>query len=65
MYRNSFILCILTLVCFITLIPSVGSAQSDKVKASMAALKAETEAARRRLLRRLALEAFPLESKPS
>ena len=42
MYRNSFIACILALACFTILIPSVGSAQSDKVKASMAALKAET-----------------------
>jgi hypothetical protein len=42
MYRNSFIACILTLGCFIILIPSVGFAQSDKIKASMAALKAET-----------------------
>jgi len=42
MYRNSFIAGILTVACFIILIPSVGSAQSDKVKDSMAALKAET-----------------------
>ncbi len=32
--------CILTLACFIILIPSVGFAQSDKIKPSMAALKA-------------------------
>jgi hypothetical protein len=43
MYRKSSVACILTLACFIILLPSVGSAQSDKVKASMAALKAETE----------------------
>jgi hypothetical protein len=42
MYRNSFIACMLTFACFIILIPSFGSAQSDKVKDAMAALKAET-----------------------
>lgn len=42
MYRNSFIACILTLACFIILIPSLGTAQTEKVKTSMAALKAET-----------------------
>jgi hypothetical protein len=42
MYRNSFVASILTLACFFILIPSVGSAQTDKVKASMTALKAET-----------------------
>jgi hypothetical protein len=42
MYRNSFIACILTLACLFILMPSVGSAQTDKVKASMSALKAET-----------------------
>ena len=42
MYRNNLIACILTLTCFIILIPNLGAAQTDKVKASMAALKAET-----------------------
>jgi len=42
MYRNNFIACLLTLTCFIILIPSLGTAQTDKVKTSMAALKAET-----------------------
>jgi hypothetical protein len=42
MYRNNFIACVLTLTCFIILIPSLGTAQTDKVKTSMAALKAET-----------------------
>jgi len=42
MSRNSFIACIITLACFIILIPSVGPAQTAKVKDSMAALKAET-----------------------
>jgi Cache 3/Cache 2 fusion domain len=42
MHRNTFIACLLTLTCFIILIPSLGTAQSDKVKTSMAALKAET-----------------------
>jgi hypothetical protein len=40
--RNSLIACILTLSCFFMLMPSLGSAQTDKVKTSMAALKAET-----------------------
>jgi hypothetical protein len=40
MYRNTFAY-ILTLACFIILIPNAASAQTDKVKASMAALKAE------------------------
>jgi hypothetical protein len=43
MYRNSFIACILTLTCFIILIPSLGTAKTGDVKTSMAALKAETE----------------------
>jgi hypothetical protein len=43
MYRNNFIASILTLACFIILIPSLGTAQTDNVKTSMAALKAETE----------------------
>jgi hypothetical protein len=42
MYRNSFIAYVLTFTCFLILIPSVGPAQTDKVKASIAALKAET-----------------------
>ena len=42
MSRNRFIPCILALLCLILLVPNVGSAQTDKVKASMAALKAET-----------------------
>jgi hypothetical protein len=42
MYRNNFIAYLLTLTCFIILIPSLGTAQTDKVKTSMAALKAET-----------------------
>src|SRR6185312_12789528 len=42
MYRNNFIAGFLTLACFIILIPSLGTAQTDKVKASMVALKAET-----------------------
>lgn len=42
MYRNNLIACILTLACFIILVPSLGIAQTDKVKTSMAALKAET-----------------------
>ena len=41
MYRTSLIACILTLACFF-LTPSLGSAQTDKVKTSIAALKAET-----------------------
>jgi Cache 3/Cache 2 fusion domain len=43
MYRNNFIAHMLTLTCFIILMPSFGNAQSDNVKTSMAALKAETE----------------------
>jgi hypothetical protein len=42
MYRNRLIACILILGCSIILMPSVGFGQSDKVKASMAALQAET-----------------------
>jgi hypothetical protein len=45
MNRKNFIVGILVAGCFIataTLIPSVGNAESDKVKASMAALKAKT-----------------------
>jgi hypothetical protein len=42
MYRNNFIPCILTFACFLILIPSVGPAQTDKVKTSMAALQAAT-----------------------
>jgi len=42
MYRNKFFACFLMLVCFVVLIPNLASAQSDKVKTSMAALKAET-----------------------
>jgi Cache 3/Cache 2 fusion domain len=42
MYRNNFIACLLTLVCFVIVMPSLGTAQTDKVKTSMAALKAET-----------------------
>jgi Cache 3/Cache 2 fusion domain len=42
MYRNSFFACILTFASLFILMATVGSAQSDKVKASMAALKAET-----------------------
>jgi hypothetical protein len=42
MYRNSFIPSILLLFCFTILTPSVGFSQSDEVKASMAALQAET-----------------------
>jgi hypothetical protein len=41
MYRNNFIAWVLS-VCFVALIPSVGAAQRDNVKTSMAALKAET-----------------------
>jgi hypothetical protein len=43
MYINKFFACFLTVACFVVLIPSLAFAQSDKVKASMAALKAETE----------------------
>jgi hypothetical protein len=42
MYKNSLIACILALTCFI-LIPSLGTAETDKVIKSMATLKAETE----------------------
>jgi Cache 3/Cache 2 fusion domain len=42
MSSNKFIACFLTLACFITLIPSLATAQTDKVQPSMAALKAET-----------------------
>jgi len=42
MHRNSLIVCILTLACFFILTPSLGSAQTDKVKTSMAALRSET-----------------------
>ena len=42
MYRNSLVAWVLTIACFFILIPSVGFAQTDKVKSSMAALKAET-----------------------
>ena len=41
MYRNNVIAWVLS-VCFVALIPSVGAAQTDNVKTSMAALKAET-----------------------
>jgi hypothetical protein len=44
-HRRSFIVSILAVGCFIAtsmLIPSAGTAQADKVKTSMAALKAET-----------------------
>ncbi|HET9374470.1 MAG TPA: Cache 3/Cache 2 fusion domain-containing protein [Chthoniobacterales bacterium] len=42
MFRNNLVAFILTLACFVVLIPNLGSAQADKVKNSMAALKAET-----------------------
>jgi hypothetical protein len=42
MHRTNFIACILTLVSLM-LIPSLGTAQTGDVKASMATLKAETE----------------------
>jgi hypothetical protein len=42
MYRNNLIACMLAVGCFIALIPSVGTAQTDNVKTSMAALQAET-----------------------
>jgi hypothetical protein len=42
MYRNNLIAYILTLACLIILMPSFGSAQTDNVKTSMSALKAET-----------------------
>ena len=42
MYRNSLVvLGVLTFACFMML-PSLGVAQTDKVKTAMAALKAET-----------------------
>ena len=41
MYRNNLIAWALS-VCLIALMPTAGTAQTDKVKASMAALKAET-----------------------
>jgi hypothetical protein len=41
-FRNNLVAFILTLACFVVLIPNLGSAQADKVKNSMAALKAET-----------------------
>jgi hypothetical protein len=40
--ENNLVAFILTLACFVVLIPNLGSAQADKVKNSMAALKAET-----------------------
>ena len=42
MFRNNLVAFILTLACFVVLIPNLGSAQAEKVKNSMAALKAET-----------------------
>lgn len=42
MSRNNFIACMLALTCLIILIPSLGTAQTDNVNTSMAALKAET-----------------------
>jgi len=43
MYRNTLIASILTLACFIVLLPSLGrTAQTDKVKSSMTALQAAT-----------------------
>jgi Cache 3/Cache 2 fusion domain len=41
-FRNNLVAFILTLACFVVLIRNLGSAQADKVKNSMAALKAET-----------------------
>ena len=41
MYRKNFIAWVLS-VCFVALIPSVGAAQTDNVKTSMAALQADT-----------------------
>ena len=41
MYRNNLIAWALS-VCLIALMPTAGTAQTDKVKASMAAVKAET-----------------------
>ena len=43
MYRNNFIAGLIALACFMFVMPSLGAAQTDKVKTSMAALKAETE----------------------
>jgi len=43
MYGNNLIAGIFTLACFIMLIPSLGTAQTGDVKASMATLKAETD----------------------
>jgi Cache 3/Cache 2 fusion domain len=40
--RTNFVACLLTLSCLITLVPGIATAQTDKVKTSMAALKAET-----------------------
>ena len=42
MYKNNFVAFILTLACFIILIPILGCAQTDNVQTSMAALKAGT-----------------------
>ena len=42
MYRNSFVARILTLACFIILIPILGCSQTGNVQTSMAALKAGT-----------------------
>jgi cache 3/cache 2 fusion protein len=42
MCRKNFIAWLLTLTCFIMLMPSLVIAQTDKVKTSMEALKAET-----------------------
>jgi methyl-accepting chemotaxis protein len=39
---NNLVAFILALACFVVLIPNLGSAQAEKVKNSMAALKAET-----------------------
>jgi hypothetical protein len=43
MHRNNSIAWLLTVTCLIILMPSLGIAQTDKAKTSMAALKAETE----------------------
>jgi hypothetical protein len=42
MYRSNMFACLLTLACFMVLIPSLASAQRDKVKSAMTDLKAET-----------------------
>jgi Cache 3/Cache 2 fusion domain len=42
MHRNKLILSGLALACFIILIPSLGTAQTENVKTSMEALKADT-----------------------